>query len=188
VINHLHEKKNGYFIEFGASDGLTFSNTWLMEKSYQWQGILAEPAHHWHNALRSNRMCKIDTRCVWKDTGSRLSFNETSDPYLSSILKPTTPISSIYTVETISLSDLMIYHSAPRIVDYLSMDTEGSELEILQGFDADKGFERHSFNVITIEHNFNSSNRKSILSLLTKHGYQRVHTDHSHFDDWYLHP
>ena len=43
VINFYKEKKNGYFIEIGASDGIELSNTYLLESEYKWNGICIEP-------------------------------------------------------------------------------------------------------------------------------------------------
>lgn len=86
-----------------------------------------------------------------------------------------------YQVKTISLNDLMAEHKAPDKPDYLSIDTEGSELEILQGFD----FQRHPFKVITCEHNFTPA-REKIHGLLTAAGYVRKYDKISDFDDWYV--
>ena len=43
VSYELGEKQDGFFVEFGATNGLANSNTWLLEKKYGWKGILAEP-------------------------------------------------------------------------------------------------------------------------------------------------
>ena len=186
VLNHLCGKRNGYFVEFEASDGKSLSNTWLLEKRFGWKGILAEPSHHWHDSLRSNRSCSVDTRCVWQTTGLRLPFNETQDQFLSSPNNPASPIASTYEVETVTLFDLLDCHSSPPLIDYLSMDTEGSELDIIRRFEEDEGFERYRFGAITIEHNFNPSRSQAILAILDRYGYQRIHEKFSAFDDWYV--
>ena len=72
-------------------------------------------------------------------------------------------------------------NNAPKIIDYLSIDTEGSEYEILKNFD----FESYSFRVITVEHN-HTDNRELVKVLLTSNGYKRVHEAISDFDDWYI--
>ena len=48
-------KKKGYFVEFGAKDGIDFSNTLILEKKFNWKGILAEPAKIYHSKLKKNR-------------------------------------------------------------------------------------------------------------------------------------
>ena len=65
-----------YFVEFGATDGLSLSNTYLLEKELHWQGLIAEPAKFWHERLRANRSCNIDTRCVWTSSGKSIKFLE----------------------------------------------------------------------------------------------------------------
>ncbi len=89
----------------------------------------------------------------------------------------------IYPVRTISLNDLLERHGAPSKIDYLSIDTEGSELEILRAFD----FEHYAISVITCENNF-SSQHSEIYELLTSYGFVRVFEDFSRWDDWYIHP
>ena len=83
--------------------------------------------------------------------------------------------------ETVTLVDLLAFWKAPRRIDYLSIDTEGSELDILNAFD----FSAHDVRLITVEHNF-SGNRGPILDLLTAQGYRRKFTDLSMVDDWYV--
>ena len=72
-------------------------------------------------------------------------------------------------------------HDAPSLIDYLSIDTEGSEYEILRAHD----FEKFKFKIITVEHNY-SNRRNNIFELLTANGYTRKHTKLSYFDDWYV--
>ena len=85
VLARLGFKRNGYFVEFGATNGYDLSNTYLMEKELGWNGILAEPAKVWHKDLKSNRSCNIETDCVWKDSSSRLVFNQVAAATLSTI-------------------------------------------------------------------------------------------------------
>lgn len=86
-----------------------------------------------------------------------------------------------YEVRTISLRDMLLKYRAPRIIDYLSIDTEGSEFEILSSFN----FDEYQFRVITCEHN-HTPQRENILSLLSSRGYARKFEQHSLIDDWYV--
>lgn len=86
-----------------------------------------------------------------------------------------------YKVNTISLLDLLMKHKASQKIDYLSIDTEGSEYEILNAFD----FDAFDIKIITCEHNFTPM-REKIFEFLTKHGYERKHVVASHCDDWYV--
>ena len=182
-------KKQGFFVDFGTTDGVSISNTYLLEKWFDWRGIVAEPAECWHAELRKNRNCYIETRCVWKESDSTLYFNEVEFPELSTIdrfsandmHKEERTKGKLYEVQTISLLDLLEYYNAPRVIDYLSVDTEGSEFDILSSFD----FAKFEFKVITCEHNFTPM-REKIHALLTSHGYVRKFEDLSYFDDWYV--
>ena len=189
VLYYLKEKRNGFFVEFGATNGIDLSNSYLLEKEYDWKGIVAEPAKIWHFSLRNNRGCSIETKCVWSVSDLQLTFNEFESASLSqvSVYEGEDFNSSArvnkqsYSVNTISLSDLLAVHNAPYEIDYLSVDTEGSEFEILNGFN----FERYSIKIITVEHNF-TENREKIFDLLTSKGYNRVFEKISLFDDWYV--
>jgi FkbM family methyltransferase len=189
ILAQSNFKKNGFFVEFGATDGVKLSNTYLLERKFNWTGILAEPARCWHQNLKSNRKAIIETRCVWEKTGSIVEFNEAFESELSTVSSfSDSDLHSLsrksikkYNVETISLLDLLIKHNAPHIIDYLSIDTEGSELSIMKAFD----FNQYKFKIITCEHNY-SQTREEIYNLLINNGYVRIFEEMSDFDDWYI--
>jgi FkbM family methyltransferase len=182
-------KQPGFFVEFGATNGLDLSNTYLLEKNFGWKGILCEPAREWHEELRLNRSCAIDTRCVYSSTGQKIQFSATSIGELSTISsymksdanRLIRKKAATYEVETVTLEDLLSTHNAPIYIDFFSIDTEGSEYEILSAFD----FSRYSFGLICVEHNF-TNNREKIRELLTANGYSQVLHEYSAFDDWYV--
>lgn len=179
----------GYFVEFGAMDGLFYSNTLLLERSYGWTGILAEPAKCFRDVMAANRTCTVSSDCVWSRTGETLLFNETDSKALSTLDAVTVVDAHTaqrahghkYEVTTVSLNDLLTRHHAPAVIDYMSIDTEGSELSILEAFD----FSRHTIRCITVEHNF-TSNRAPIHAILTANGFERKFTSLSDIDDWYV--
>lgn len=189
VLSELEFKRNGFFVEFGATNGIDLSNTFLLEKEFGWTGIVAEPAKCWHTDLYANRSCNIDTKCVWTDSDSVLNFKETNIAVLSTLtpfikgdhLRKLRKDGHYYDVTSISLLDLLDKYNAPEIIDYLSIDTEGSEFEILKNFD----FGKYKFNVITCEHNFTPV-REKIFKLLSENGYLRKYSDLSKYDDWYV--
>jgi FkbM family methyltransferase len=182
-------KKSGFFVEFGARDGVDLSNSYLLEKEFGWSGIVAEPATRWHEDLKSNRNCHVETNCVWRESNKILTFSEADEGGVSTIdlfnsadsRKRNRKHGKTYDVSTISLVDLLDKYNAPRIVDFLSIDTEGSEYQILSTFD----FKKYQIRVITCEHNF-APQRESIFSLLTANGYVRKFEGRSSFDDWYV--
>lgn len=189
VLSELNFKKNGFFVEFGATNGVHLSNTYLLEVEFGWNGILVEPAIHWHQDLEKNRKAIIDKRCVWKETGHSLIFNETDSTELSTIDTFSTDDihaqarahGKKYSVDTVSLMDLLEEHQAPNLIDYLSIDTEGSEYEILSNFD----FNKYCFKVITCEHNFSPMAQK-LDDLFLRNGYQKKYAAISQFDGWWV--
>jgi len=191
VLLQLNFKREGFFVEFGATNGIDLSNSYMLEKQYGWHGILAEPAKCWHTDLQANRDCSIDLNCVWSESNLKLVFNETSAAELATIDRFSSldnhakarEDGRLYEVNSISLNDLLESYKAPKEIDYLSIDTEGSEFEILSNFD----FRKHYFKIITCEHNYTPM-REKIFELLTREGYVRVLERISLWDDWYIKP
>jgi FkbM family methyltransferase len=189
VAYELGGQTGGYFVDVGASDGVTSSNSWFLERELGWSGIVAEPARVWRAALAANRGCHIDNRCVWIETGRTLDFNQpaigeysTIDSFSDGdIHADRRRDGERYPVETVSLNDLLAGWDAPRRIDYLSLDTEGSELDILQHFD----FAARDVRLISVEHN-HTARRRPIFDLLTARGYRRRFETLSSVDDWYV--
>lgn len=182
-------KRNGFFVEFGAADGVELSNTFILERKFGWTGILCEPANIWHKELAKNRNCFIDTRCVWSQSDEFIDFAQASKAWLSTVVDfqnsdkhaDARADSLVYQVMTVSLRDLLQTYNSPYEIDFLSIDTEGSEYSILRDFD----FGEYRFNLICVEHNYTSS-RDKLFDLLVSNDYKRVHTELSKFDDWYV--
>lgn len=185
----LNEKHGGYFVEFGAADGVHLSNSYALEKYYNWTGILSEPARCWHRALAQNRNCDIDLRCLWDESEGEIDFFEAEAAELSTIsgfsnadmhAKSRRP-SDTYKVKTVTLNDMLLEANAPAEIDYMSVDTEGSEFRILSTFD----FAAHKVSIITVEHNYGLE-RERIFRLLSDHGFHRKFELFSRWDDWYV--
>jgi FkbM family methyltransferase len=179
-------KRNGFFVEFGATNGVDLSNTHLLEQELEWTGILAEPGKIWHRDLTRNRKSSLVEKAVWTESGKTLDFLEASSPELStfSAFKKSDRHArkgKSYKVETISLLDLLASNNAPHFIDFISIDTEGSELPILESFD----FSRYSFGLMCIEHNY-MADRELISKLLESKGYVRILSTISEWDDWFV--
>jgi len=190
VIKFYNNKLNGFFVEIGASDGLELSNTYLLETDYKWKGICCEPIPDNFEKLVKNRQNSICYKeAVYNQSGLTLTFDiannynllsgisEHIDTHKSSVDSNKTTIQ----VQTISLLDVLDNANAPSFIEYMSLDTEGSELEILKNFD----FEKYTFGLIDVEHNYNEPRRTKIKNLLLSKGY--IYKGENKWDDMYKH-
>lgn len=196
VLFNLEEKRNGSFLEFGATDGVELSNSFLLESNFGWKGVLAEPNPRWHKNLKINRPnSTIITECIYSETGKDLDFYVSDVGALSTIEQfRQSDISSMpgnantrnskgynLNVPSISLNDVFIKYFNAAPIDYMSVDTEGSELLILENFD----FPQFSPRIVTVEHNFTDTQDK-LDRLFEENNYIRVFKEHAQFDAWYV--
>lgn len=184
VLQILGQLRNGFFLDSGASDGVTVSNTLLLEKSFGWKGICIEPNEHFFAALIKNRSCNCINCCLYNHTGT-VDFVEASTlggivneypPALLNFAKnalhlPEDAAGKPLTVPKASRTLLSVLEefNAPSIIDYWSLDTEGSELTILKSFP----FDRYSFRVLTVEHN-HMPVKEEIRQFLEGYDYVRI--------------
>lgn len=109
---------NGTFVDIGAGDGVTFSNTAFFERELGWTGVCYEPDQRSFQCLLRNRKCQSMMAAV----GNR---NEVG------ILTKESPM--FCRVVKSDGNQLIPIHTPPAMyrVDLLSIDTEGMEIEIL---------------------------------------------------------
>jgi FkbM family methyltransferase len=190
VLKTLNNKRNGYFIEIGANDGIQLSNTYLLETMYDWTGICIEPIPDVYNSLVKNRPKSLHcNRAIFSESNKIIKFDiankynllsgisEYIDCHTKTVNKNKTQIE----VLTLTFNDLLIQYNAPAYIDYLSLDTEGSELEILKSVDLNK----YTFGLIDVEHNYIEPRRTQIRELLEANGYEYIKANN--FDDCYKH-
>ncbi len=185
VINKVYKKKrNGFFVDVGASHGLNLSNTYLLEKDFGWTGICIEPNPNFFRKLIKNRKAKCVQIAAYSVGGQEVEFSVAGvlsgiskhvDFHKSAATKPTIK------VKTKTLTKILDECKAPAFIEYLSLDTEGSELEVLKGVD----FNKYTFGFITLEHNWVEPRRTEMRDFLADRGY-RFCLENRH-DDYFIH-
>jgi FkbM family methyltransferase len=184
VVSFFSNKREMFFIDIGANDGKRLSNTFLLETKYNWKGICSEPLPKAFKQLNKCRSVHCDNHAVFSKTGLSLEFSESN--LLSGITqyidrhKEVKNCNQII-VKTITLQDLLEKYKAPNIINYFSLDTEGTELEILKSVD----FSKYIFLYINLEHNYIEPKRTEMRTLLLNNGY--LYKGENHFDDDYIH-
>ena len=182
VINYFKNKKNGCFIELGGLDGIRHSNTYKLEYEYGWKGIIIEPSPTLYTELVTNRNVYTENVLVGESQQNNVNFLHIDDKTKCIGLqgipenynkKHTARIkrelgeskSKIIQMKMDTLQNICDkYHLVD--IDYLSLDVEGSELNVLQGID----FKRLNIKVIGVEINYIES-KDAIFNLLTQNNY-----------------
>jgi FkbM family methyltransferase len=186
VLEKMGFKRGGYFVEFGATDGVRLNNTYLLEKEFGWTGLCAEPNPEFLQKLQRNRSCTVSAACIAGESGQQVEFILADEfggiaahcqDMHDEKRRAYRDLGQTMVVSTVSLDEFLRKHNAPRTIDYLSIDTEGSEYEILKNFP----FDEWEVRLITVEHNFTPI-RASIRELLTAKGYV---CREAQWDDWY---
>jgi len=196
VIFQLGRKANGYFVEIGAGDGVINSNTCMLERKFNWQGVLVEPRRSAIPSLLANRPLSVKmgycvignkawppgqehsvpfTEMQWGDLSVQEGYGQ---DHMALHRQPL----DTYPVYAYTLDEILHYAQAPKQIDYMSIDTEGSEYDILAAFD----FSRYDIQLLTVEHNF-TENRAKTRALLEANGYFCVDwPEVTAFDDWFI--
>jgi FkbM family methyltransferase len=178
----LNTAKNKYFVDIGAADGFGHSNSLKLEME-GWNGICVEPVPSLYEILNQCRRCIKINKAAWREN-TTIDFLICNGPGLSGIPGYFDNIhhrdGSYNPIDTITLNQLLKENNAPKDMGYLSIDTEGTEYEILKAFDFS-----YTFDCMTIEHNFDSQKKNNINTLLTSNGYKLCKEVEQ--DDFYIH-
>ena len=172
---------NGYFVELGANDGVNQSNTLFFERFRGWKGVLIEPFQPNYKELIRNRSSVNffkNAACV-----GPTYTNPTVELAYSNLMTSTLGINSDIQ-DPVSHADqgakfwggnsFVFEAAAPALIDLLSLDVEGVELEILKGVDHSK----YRFRYICVEsrqfgelQEYLLSQKYSLISDLSAHDY-----------------
>ena len=149
-LMHGRAHRQGVFIELGAGDGLAGSNTLAFEQKLNWTGLLIEPVQHFYEKLRVNRPAATCVHaCVAGATGPKTLAESGFNSGTTGRLVTSSDLEKLVDMTCQTLGDLIDKHLGEmgHHIDYLSLDTEGTELEILATFD----FNRYQVDVMSIE-------------------------------------
>jgi len=175
VIETLRGQRDGYFVEIGANDGKHHSNTFALEKHFDWHGLLVEADPNLSDRSRFTRPnCKhdcvavstMDANAAWFSCagpwGGLIVFlpeawkREARDRHTPEIWVPTTTLRAV-----------LKRNHVPLLVDYLSLDIEGAEVPVL-----DEYFKSptHHFRCLTVEVR-DSDTLMQVRRIVEPHGY-----------------
>jgi FkbM family methyltransferase len=169
VLSYFNNKTNGVFIDIGANDGITFSNTYYFEKNLNWSGICIEPIPKVFESLDKNRNCiKINAAISNKKSIEKFAivdpidmlsglYNEYDPKHLEKIHNNGWNITEL-NIQCLVLNDILeeykIFH-----IDYLSIDTEGNELKILESIN----FDKFNIDLIDVENNYDNEDLRNFI-------------------------
>lgn len=174
IAELLSNRRDGIFVDIGANDGVTISNTLYFEKNLGWKGLAIEPMPAMFQKLKNNRTCQMLNACITKEKGRAKFIELTGGPNMLSTLESNATgltkrrirknlqrhktTSSIIEVDCLPFEEAMNIAGITQI-DFLSVDTEGGELDILKSVD----FRKHPTKVISVENNYYTDDIREYL-------------------------
>lgn len=170
------DKKNGFFVDIGAHDGYTFSNSYFFEDKRGWDGICVEPMPDVFKELSKRRTCKCINAAVSSIKGEVQFLVDKGFDMLSCIYnenneedrqKLESGKAELIKIPSIPMNEIL--QDVNRPIDFVSIDTEGFELDVLKSID----LERFDIKAFTIENNSRKSHLRDYLIPL---GYKYVFT------------
>ncbi|HET6250834.1 MAG TPA: FkbM family methyltransferase [Tepidisphaeraceae bacterium] len=178
LAREFAQRTGGYFVEVGSYNGESYSNTYYLEKSLGWTGVLIEADPKLHEQGAKIRPKSVNVNCAAVAPGSSetvtfeivegckwVSSVSVSDNMLKRIEDIPINIRKV-TVPARTLDTILQEAGAPQGIDFLSIDVEGHEWPVLQGFDA----ARWKPKVIILERNDHFPDRR-IMQYMQSHGY-----------------
>ena len=133
----FNKQQGGFFIELGAHNGITQSNTAFLEFTRGWKGVLIEPSPEQYRACvknRPNSTC-FHSACVSNAYTSPTIRGDFVGHLMSSVDGLRGKNTDLVTVPANTLTSILDKVPGIETIDLLSLDTEGYELDILKGLD-----------------------------------------------------
>jgi FkbM family methyltransferase len=191
ALQYFNFKRNGYFIDIGANVAKALNNTYLMESQYDWNGICIEPNTKVIPHLQEHRKCKIVNIGVY-DKETTIEFESTNNTMMGGIkehLQPKyRPLGGkeedwkTFKIHVKPLVMILDECNCPDIIDYVSIDTEGSEYHILNGYFRDN--QKYKIKYIDVEHAYETIKQNKIRELMKCNGYRLLRQNQ--YDDTFI--
>ena len=177
VWQFFGQSETGFFVDVGAHDGETFSQSLFLER-HGWRGILIEPQSACCAMMRIKRPAAQVFQVACGAPEQRGSATLQLDHQGSKLVSESNPAQSGYEeTQVMTLDDILGQVSHPPI-DFLSIDVEGFELQVLRGFNIQKYHPR----LLIVEDNL--PNRLKVHWHLKGHGYRLV--KRTGCNNWYV--
>lgn len=178
VVEKTDCRQGGLFVEVGAHDGIRHSNTFALEESLGWNGLLIEPDPQlFQRLMASRRRCKAIRCAIGDTTADDVPFvfgdaygglwEHMPDDWKAEHQVRRSPVG---VVSMIPLVTALQKASMPKVIDYLSLDVEGAEYPILYSYFRHHGAP-HTFRMMTVEFRYDQILLTKLTDLLELEGY-----------------
>jgi FkbM family methyltransferase len=175
---------NKIFVEIGAYDGITFSNTYILEKKFGWNGILIECIPGNFESIKDSRECTAILAAATPQNVESMEVIETPASNLSGLSKDVTKNrwnTISHKVPGYSLESILKMADQNGEIGFLSIDIEGAEFSIFENVN----LKNYEINAICVEHNFRPEAAK-LRKLIASQGYREVFEEFSGNDFWFI--
>ena len=173
AIKHSQFKRGGYYVDIGSHDGKNHSNTYILDQM-GWAGLCVEP----FMTNMEKRTCSQQRTALGSKTRRQATFYGANNEIggLAEFAgspdhneKWSTQVQNLSKtkVDVETVRDVFTKHGVPAKIDYMSLDVEGAEVDILKAFP----FDTHCVKFATIEFNGDTRKAANIKSILAPHGY-----------------
>lgn len=165
----FHGKENGIFLDIGGNDPIKINNTYFFEINRNWTGLAFEPMPKMNQRWKEFRKVKCMQVALGRQSG-RAEFCEYEDDYMSGIVSNVDyngKVTNRYKVKVATLESILRHYKITH-VDFMSIDVEGVELDVLNGIN----FGEVAIDYIVIENNKGDKKERPIREFLIRHGYR----------------
>lgn len=180
--------RRGFFLEIGANDGFTLSNTVYLEEHFGWDGILVEANPSYEDSLRARRAKSVMAAVV--GTEGEYTFRSAGlfgglTGSLDTTHAARTQAAPMISVWGTTLVRILETHDAPSRIDFVSIDVEGAEVPIVEQMCS---LTAYRFTCGAIEHNSREADYRAICDTLERAGYRVVWNGQTGHDLFFVDP
>jgi FkbM family methyltransferase len=158
-----------------------FSNTYLLEKQFGWNGILIDPIPSHYESMKQSRNCKLIHGAITAKHQESVLIEELPASDLSKFVEKRGIFKKTHEVKAFTLQEIIDQHLSSNEIDFLSIDIEGKDIDILKSLDLN----RYRINAICVEHNFREGSDE-LIRYMASNRYDLLYSEFSKNDYWFV--